>query len=117
MSDIISYLIHIYHCFQVVRYESSRIFRDKLASVEDRDKYDSLFENIVENEWLSPVRLSELSSTFFVCESVGRIDASLVEVEPKDWMLMVQAAFKQLGESWICLGCLPGPKLAMEIIA
>ncbi|KAI5737300.1 hypothetical protein M8J76_012015 [Diaphorina citri] len=87
---------------KVVRYESSRIFRDKLASVEDRDKYDSLFENIVENEWLSPVRLSELSSTFFVCESVGRIDASLVEVEPKDWMLMVQAAFKQLVNEGQC---------------
>uniref|UniRef100_A0A8D8QIW2 Cytoplasmic dynein 2 heavy chain 1 n=2 Tax=Cacopsylla melanoneura TaxID=428564 RepID=A0A8D8QIW2_9HEMI len=87
---------------RAILYESDRIFKDKLASQEDRHKYDSIIENIVENEWMSPIRLSELSNMFYVCESMGRIDSVLVEVELKDWSLIVQAAYKQLVNEGQC---------------
>lgn len=67
-------------------------------SEDDHQKYNLVLANIIDNDWLHPARLSELGSgVFYVCDNVGRIDAPLVEAQSKDWHLMVQSAFKQLG--------------------
>ncbi|CAH0388994.1 unnamed protein product [Bemisia tabaci] len=80
---------------EVFAYEANKLFRDRLLTLKQREKFDEILVSVINDEWSQCLRvIHELKDVFYVCENSSK--HTLMQLKSQDWAALVQKSLSQL---------------------